>query len=70
MLVACERFRIFALSWMRSLWSSTSCDIVVLNSELMKMERANVKAYQGREALHLRDRASEQESTEKIEACN
>ena len=55
---------------MRSLWSSTSCDIVVLNSELMKMERANVKAYQGREALHLRDRASEQESTEKIEACN
>jgi hypothetical protein len=34
------------------------------------MERANEKAYQGREALHLRDSASEEESTEKIEACN
>ena len=34
------------------------------------MERANDKAYQGREALHLRDSASAEESTEKMEACN
>jgi len=34
------------------------------------MERANDKAYQGREALHLRDSASATECTEKMEACN
>jgi integrase len=34
------------------------------------MERANEKAYQGREALHLRDSVSEEESAKKIEACN
>ncbi len=33
------------------------------------MERANDKAYQGREALHLRDSASEEECAEKMEAC-
>jgi integrase len=34
------------------------------------MERANDKAYQGREALHLRDSASAEEYKEKMEACN
>jgi integrase-like protein len=33
------------------------------------MERANDKAYQGREALHLRDSASAEECAEKMEAC-
>ena len=33
------------------------------------LERANDKAYQGREALHLRDSASAEECTEKMEAC-
>ena len=33
------------------------------------LERANDKAYQGREALHLRDSASEEECAEKMEAC-
>ena len=34
------------------------------------MQRANDKADQGREALHLRDNAPAEKSTEKIEACN
>ena len=34
------------------------------------MERANDKAYQGREALHLRDSASAEEYKQKMEACN
>jgi hypothetical protein len=34
------------------------------------MERANEKAYQGREALHLRDSVSEEDSAKKIEVCN
>jgi integrase len=34
------------------------------------MERANDEAYQGREALHLRDSASREECAEKMEACN
>jgi integrase len=34
------------------------------------MERANDKAYQGREALHLRDSASREECAEKMEACS
>jgi hypothetical protein len=43
--------------------------VVVLNEEHLKrlrehMERANDKAYQGREPLHLRDGASAEESTE------
>ena len=33
------------------------------------MERANDKAYQGREALHLRDSASAEECAKKMEAC-
>jgi integrase len=33
------------------------------------MERANDKAYQGREALHLRDSASAEDCAEKMEAC-
>ena len=33
------------------------------------MERANDMAYQGREALHLRDSASAEECAEKIGAC-
>jgi integrase len=34
------------------------------------MERANDKAYEGREASHLRDSASAEEYNEKMEACN
>ena len=34
------------------------------------MERANDKAYQGREALHLRGSASAEEYKEKMEVCN
>jgi integrase len=34
------------------------------------LERANDKAYQGRDALHLRDSASAEECAEKMEACN
>ncbi len=33
------------------------------------LEQADDKAYQGREALHLRDSASAKECTEKMEAC-
>ena len=34
------------------------------------MERANEKAYQRGEALHLRDSVSEEESAKELEACN
>ena len=34
------------------------------------MERVNEKAYEGREALHLRDSAARGENTEAVEACN
>jgi hypothetical protein len=42
----------------------------LVNQVREHMERANEKAYEGREALHLRDSAPREDNSKIVEVCN